>query len=61
MSSFVLHTFRPTETIDAVIKLLGRHNYSTEEMAELRSAFNTLNDSNVPRPGAQFKIPMLQE
>ena len=61
MINTVLHTFRPTETIDAVIKLLGRHNYSAQEMIVLREAFNELNGPIVPRPGVQFRIPVLQE
>ncbi len=55
---YVYHTFRPTETIDAVLRLLGRHNLSHAELAPLRQAFNELNGLIVPRPGMQYKIPM---
>lgn len=54
---YVLHTFRPTETIDAVIRLLGRHNLSKGEMALLRQSFDDLNGKIVPRPGMTYKIP----
>lgn len=54
----VLHTFRPTETIDGVIKLLGRHSYTKEEMRHLRRAFDELNGFVVPKPGMQYKIPL---
>ena len=54
----VLHTFRPSETIDAVIKLLGRHSYTKEEMRHLRRAFDQLNGFVVPKPGMQYKIPL---
>ena len=55
---FALHTFRPTETIDAVIRLLGRHSYTKGEMRHLRAAFDRLNGFVVPRPGMTYKIPM---
>ena len=55
---YTIHTFRPTETIDAVIRLKGRHSYSNEEMASLRLAFNKLNGRIVPRPGMTYKIPL---
>jgi hypothetical protein len=61
MDSFKLHTFRPSETIDAVIKLLGRHNLTPAEMIPLRQKFNELNDVIVPRPGMTFKIPSVPE
>ena len=57
MSQYKLHTFRPGETIDAVIKLLGRHNLTLAEMVVLRQEFNVLNEGALPRPGLQFKIP----
>jgi hypothetical protein len=55
---FVLHTFRPTETIDAVIRLVGRHSLSKVELLQLRNAFNELNGEIVPRPGMTYKIPL---
>jgi hypothetical protein len=55
---FTLHCFRPSETIDAVIRNLGRHNLSKEEMQVLREQFNQLNGNSVPRPGMTFKIPL---
>lgn len=54
---FILHTFRASETIDAVIRLLGRHNYSPDEMVVMRRAFDQLNGKIVPKPGMQYKIP----
>ena len=58
MAKYTLHKFRPSETIDAVIRLKGRHSYSTSEMLILREAFNELNGKIVPRPGDTFKIPL---
>lgn len=55
---YVLHQFRPSETIDAVIRLKGRHAYTNEEMRHLRRAFDELNGKIVPRPGMQYKIPL---
>ena len=55
---FVLHTFRPTETIDGVIRLLGRHAYTKGEMRHLRRAFDQLNGLIVPKPGMTYKIPL---
>jgi hypothetical protein len=55
---FVLHTFRPTETIDAVIRLVGHHSLSKVELLQLRNAFNELNGEIVPRPGMTYKIPL---
>ena len=57
MDTFKLHTFRPGETIDAVIKLLDRHNLTPTEMILLRQKFNELNGDTLPRPGVEFKIP----
>ena len=56
--NFVLHKFRPTETIDAVMRLKGRHNYTLEELVVLRARFNRLNGAIVPYPGDTFKIPL---
>jgi len=56
--NYILHTFRPSETIDAVIRLKGRHNYTREEIIVLRQRFNEMNGLIVPRPGQVFKIPL---
>lgn len=55
---YKLHTFRPTETIDAVIRLLGRHAYTAGEMKHMRRAFDKMNGFIVPRPGMVYKIPL---
>jgi hypothetical protein len=55
---FVLHQFRPGETIDAILRLLGRHNYTQTEMAEVRAEFERINVAEVPRVGSMFKIPI---
>lgn len=55
MDDFILHTFRPSETIDAVLRLKGRHSYTHEEILVLRARFNELNGLNVPRPGQVFR------
>ena len=57
---YALHKFRPTETIDAVMRLKGRHNYSKQELASLRVRFNELNGTVVPRVGDIYKIPLEQ-
>ncbi len=56
--SFVLHCFMPGQTIDAVIRLKGRHNLTKEELLPLRARFNELNDSVLPKPGMTLKIPL---
>ena len=56
--AYKIHTFRPGETIDAVIRLLGRHNLTLEELVPLRAEFNELNNGALPRPGMEFKIPL---
>lgn len=56
---YTIHSFRPYETIDGVIKVLGRHNYSPAEMQTARQAFDELNGLIVPKPGMQYKIPLL--
>jgi len=58
MTNYTLHKFRPTETIDAVLRLKGRHSYTQEEIILLRQKFNELNGARVPRPGEIFKIPL---
>ena len=58
---FVLHKFRPTETIDAVMRLKGRHNYTHDELVVLRARFNELNGLHVPRVGDTYKIPILDD
>jgi hypothetical protein len=55
---YTLHCFRPGETIDAVLRLLGRHNLTHDELLVLREQFNVLNASALPRPGMTFKIPL---
>lgn len=56
--SYVLHCFIPGQTIDAVIKLKGRHNYTQDEMKVLRLAFKALNGDVNPRAGSTMKIPL---
>ena len=58
---FVLHTFRHTETIDGVFRLLGRHNLSKDEIKLMRQQFNEMNGKIVPRPGMTYKIPLPYE
>lgn len=55
---FVLHTFRPTETIDAVIRLYGRHNLTKAQLIPLRRRFDELNGVSVPRAWTTYKIPL---
>jgi hypothetical protein len=56
--TFVYHCFRPGDTIDAIIKLKGRHDLTPEEMIPLRQAFNELNGMIVVHPGTTCKIPL---
>lgn len=53
------HNFGPNQTIDAVIDLKNRHNLSKQELNELRSWYNIMNNGQVPRPGDLVKIPIL--
>lgn len=55
---YILHTFRPGDTIDAIIRLKGRHNLTAAEMIPLREAFNRLNPAEVLKPGMVRKIPL---
>lgn len=55
---YVLHTFRPSETITGVIRLLGRHNLTPGQVNVLLYEFNELNGRVVPKPGMTYKIPM---
>lgn len=55
---YVLHQFRPSETVDAVLRLRGRHNYTPEEILTFREKFNELNGLRVPRVGDVYKIPV---
>ncbi len=56
---FVLHQFRPGETITAILRLRGRHDHTQDELAVLMAQFNELNGAVVPRQGETFKIPLL--
>ena len=58
MTEYTLHKFRASETIDAVMRLKGRHDYTREEILVLRIRFNELNGLVVPRPGDEYKIPL---
>ena len=55
----LLHCFRPSETIEAVLRLKGRHNYTKEELRYLVKVFNELNGEILPRPGMTLKVPIL--
>lgn len=57
---FIEHKFRPSETIDAVLRLKGRHDHTPQDLVILRKRFNELNGTRVPHPGEVFKIPLLQ-
>lgn len=58
MESYVLHTFRPGETIEAVLRLKGRHNLTKIELLDLMAQFNLLNGQVIPKQGMTFKIPL---
>lgn len=58
MYRYILHTFRPTETIQAVIRLKGRHNLTQDQLKVLMRAFDELNGKIVPKPGMTYKIPL---
>lgn len=53
------HRFRAGETIDAVVRLLGRHDYTGAELAVMRVRFNALNGARVPRQGDTCRIPVV--
>jgi len=55
---YTLHKFRPGDTIDAVIRLKGRHDFTPTQIVEARVRFNEMNGSIVPRAGEVFKIPI---
>jgi hypothetical protein len=59
--AYRLHTFRPGETITAVIRLLGRHDLSPWEIANLLKVFDQLNSEKVPKVGETFKIPLPED
>ena len=56
--AYTLHAFRPGETIEAVLRLKGRHNLTKDQMRHLMVAFDVLNGKVIPRPGMTFKIPL---
>ena len=56
---YISHQFRPTETVTSVIRYLGRHNYTREELDLLLTEFDRINDKKVPRVGDLFEIPIL--
>ncbi len=56
--NYVIHTFRPSETIEAVMRLKGRHNLSKQQLRHLMVAFDELNGRTVPKPGMSYKIPL---
>lgn len=56
---YISHTFRPGETINAVLRLKNQHSLTRAELAKLVNVFNDLNNSKLPRPGATFKIPLV--
>ena len=56
---YVEHIFRPSETISAVIRLLGRQNYTKDELSILLREFDRVNDKKVPHAGDLFLIPIL--
>jgi hypothetical protein len=58
MNFFVLHKFRAGETIDAVIKLHGRHDFTPQELEVLHERYNELNGQKVPTPGETCKVPI---
>lgn len=57
-ANYVLHCFRPSETIEAVLRLKGRHDLTKEELKLLMVRFKALNGNIIPRPGMTFKIPL---
>lgn len=55
---YIHYKFRPSETIDAVLRLIGRHDYSEDELKVLRQIFNEMNGTRVPKVGEVFKLPL---
>jgi hypothetical protein len=49
----------PGHTITGAIKLHNTHLVTTEEMEALLEEFNRINDNRLPKPGNNFKIPIL--
>lgn len=58
-TKFVLHTFMPGHTIEAIIKKVNMHSVDPNEMELLLSAFHELNAREVPKAGTVSKIPVL--
>lgn len=56
--NYVLHCFIPGQTLEAVIKLKGRHDLPKTEVLKLVEMFNELNSSPVIRAGMTLKIPL---
>lgn len=54
----VPHCFMPGQTIEAVLRLKGRHNLTRPEIDALMTRFNELNGQVVVRPGMTLKIPL---
>lgn len=59
--NYVSHCFRPSETIEAVLRLRGRHSYTKAELDLLMREFNRVNGEVIPRPGQTFQVPVLPE
>ena len=59
--NYTSHCFRAGETIDAIMRLKGRHDYTLEELIILRGKFNQMNGLHVPRTGEVYKIPLLED
>lgn len=54
------HLFMPGHTITAAIKLYNGYNLTLNQMTDLMFAFNELNGGKLPKPGNNFKIPLLE-
>lgn len=55
------HLFMPNQTIMAVIRMHNNMISDEATLTTLIDKFNELNDNKVPRVGASFKVPVVDE
>lgn len=53
------HMFKPSETVEAILKKLNRHDVIGDELTELLREYKRINGDEVPRAGQTSLIPIL--
>lgn len=57
--NYINHTFKPNETVMAILRKYNKYTSDNEVLTNLMKLFHDLNGMHVYKPGMKVKIPIL--